>query len=83
MATRNMRKMQVLSILASGYAYTPRHISEALGVEIHNARMLLKRYAKQGLLNKAKTRDGALAYWINEKGMQRLAWLKRNMRILS
>jgi DNA-binding MarR family transcriptional regulator len=79
MATRNLRKMQVLGLLASGYAYTPRHLSEALNVEIHNARMLLKRYHKMGLLNKAKTRNGSHVYWINQRGMQRLAWLKRNM----
>jgi DNA-binding MarR family transcriptional regulator len=80
MTTRNMRKMQVLSILASGYAYTPRHISEALGVEIHNARMLLKRYTKMGLLNRAKSKNGAYVYWINEKGLERLGWLRRNIR---
>ena len=77
MSSRNQRKLQVLTVMASnGYAYTSSLLASKLNLEVHNARTLLKRYSNMGLLNRRKSKQGAYVYWISEKGYRRLEWLK-------
>jgi len=76
-ASYNTRKLQVLQYIASVYSSTARELAFDLGLEIHNARMLLKRYCKQGLLNRQKCETGEFVYYLTERGQKRLRFLER------
>lgn len=71
----NARKLQVLEYLASCYSCTARELASDLGLEIHNARMLLRRYWKQGLLGRQKCETGEFVYYLTERGRRRLYYL--------
>ena len=73
----NSRKLQVLAYVASVYSCTAREISNDLGLEIHNARTLLKRYWKQRLLGRQKCETGEFVYYLTERGRKRLEFLQR------
>ncbi len=57
---------------------TARDVSDALGIEVHDARGLLRRYHRQGLICKQEGGDPfhAWEYELTEKGLERLRWLK-------
>ena len=73
----NARKLQVLEYLASCYSCTARELAFDMGLEIHNARMLLRRYWKQGLLGRQKAQSGEFVYYLTERGRKRLEFLQR------
>jgi len=74
MARRGERKLQVLLYAASCESFTSEDIAQNLDLEIHNARMLLLKYHRQGLLSR---RQDYLCkvYQITEKGLRRIDWL--------
>jgi len=77
----NERKRQVLEYVAHVGAVTSSKLAQALDLEIHNARVLLKKYSRQGLLSRRKADFegariwGTKVYEITERGLRRLAWL--------
>lgn len=80
MTVRNERKLEVLKFVAAEEEVTTEQVAEAFDMEIHNARMQLKRYWKSGLLHRRvidrKTKKRA--YRITEKGIGRISWLEDN-----
>lgn len=51
----NKRKLQILEFIYEEREVTSLNVAEVLGLEIHNARTLLRRYNRQGLLSRYKT----------------------------
>lgn len=80
MASKNERKLEVLKYIEQEEVVTAEEVADAFDMEIHNARMQLKRYWKSGLLNRRvidmKTKKRA--YMITEKGIGRISWLEDN-----
>jgi len=77
MAGYNERKRQVLEYVKEHPAVTSAELASALDLEIHNARTLLKKYSRQGLLSRSKTDPwGTRVHEITEKGLRRLKWLR-------
>lgn len=78
MTERNERKIEILEFVAREGEVTPDQVADALGMEIHHARMQLQRYWKMDLLQRRminrKTKQRA--YRITEKGLERIEWLK-------
>jgi DNA-binding MarR family transcriptional regulator len=73
----NERKLQVLEYVEMYPGTTSYDLASALDLEIHNARTLLKKYSRQGLLSRSRTDAcGTRAYEITEKGSSRLSYLK-------
>lgn len=72
----NKRKSQVLQYVRENPAATSADLASALDLEIHNARTLLKKYSRQGLLARREADSwGAKTHDITEKGLKRLKWL--------
>jgi len=71
----NERKLQVLAYISRCYSATAWQLAKDLGLEIHNARMLLKRYYRMGLLRREKCSTGEYCYWLSEEGKRRLNYL--------
>ena len=62
MAAKNERKLEVLKFVDQEGEVTPDQVADTFGMEIHNARVQLKRYWKMDLLHRRK---------INRKTKQR------------
>ena len=76
MTGHNKRKHQVLDYICRYPDSTSADLASALDIEIHNARTLLKKYHRQGLLRRRKVdRWGTRTYEITEKGLKRRKWL--------
>ena len=72
----NERKLEVLDYILTNETATSDDISLALNIEIHNSRMLLRKYWKQGLLRRRKVNKfGKRVYSLSEKGEERLKFL--------
>jgi hypothetical protein len=77
MVGRNERKLQILEYLSVIEEATARDIAEACDIEIHNARMLLARYHRYGLLTRyTLDRYGTRMYRITTRGLDRIDWLR-------
>ena len=75
-ARRNERKEQVLEYVLNNPDATSVDVALALDLEIHNARTLLHKYERQGLLSRRQVDFyGTRVYNIKEKGVERLKWL--------
>jgi DNA-binding MarR family transcriptional regulator len=73
----NERKLQVLEYVELRRMTTSFELAGALNLEIHNARTLLKKYSRQGLLSRSREDAcGTKGYEITEKGLRRLSYLK-------
>ena len=72
----NLRKYHVLEYVDANGAVTSQELSDALNLEIHNARMLLLKYHRQGLLNRSKKSRGEYVYELTGKGWERMKWLE-------
>ncbi len=73
----NERKLQILEFIYENGDVTSFELAEALDLEIHNARTLLKRYHEYGLLSRIKVDSfGTRVYMITNRGIERLEWLR-------
>ena len=74
----NERKLQVLEYVDEMGEVSSHDVAKALYLEIHNARILLRKYHRQGLLRRY-TADayGTRIYEITAKGVARMAWIRR------
>ena len=73
----NRRKLQVLEYVEMRLGTTSSDLASALDLEIHNARTLLKKYSRQGLLSRSRADAcGTWVHKITEKGLRRLSYLK-------
>jgi DNA-binding MarR family transcriptional regulator len=73
----NERKLQVLEYVKMRRATTSSELAGALNLEVHNARTLLKKYSRQGLLSRSRADAwGTRVHEITEKGLRRLSYLK-------
>ena len=73
----NERKLQVLEYVELRLGTTSFELSLALKLEIHNARTLLKKYSRQGLLSRSRAdARGTRVHKITQKGLRRLSYLK-------
>jgi predicted transcriptional regulator len=73
----NARKRQILTFLEVVEEATARAVADACDIEIHNARTLLARYHRYGLLSRStRDRSGTRVYAITTKGLDRLTWLQ-------
>ena len=77
MAGYNERKLEILEYVSKCEDVTASNVAEDLDLEIHNARTLLRRYNRQGLLTRYKSDDswGTRKYNITEKGLERIEWI--------
>ena len=77
MVGRNERKLQVLEYVKMCQMTKSSELALALKLEIHNARTLLKKYSRQGLLSRSRADAyGTRVHEITEKGLRRLSYLK-------
>lgn len=77
MVERNARKQQILTYLSVVEDATARDIADVCDITIHNARTLLARYHRYGLLSRyTADRYGTRVYAITTKGVERLDWLR-------
>ena len=78
MVGHNQRKIQVLEYMELRLETTSFEIACALNLEIHNARTLLKKYNRQGLISRKREADawGTRVHKITERGRDRLSYLK-------
>jgi DNA-binding MarR family transcriptional regulator len=73
----NERKLQVLEYVEKCPGTTSTELALELNLEIHNARTLLKKYSRQGLLSRSQADAcGTWVHKITEKGSSRLSYLK-------
>ncbi len=73
---KNQRKLELLAYVDRYEPVTASELAGALDLEVHNARMLLKNYWRQGRrLRRRIDERGTRAYWITEKGQERIACL--------
>lgn len=73
----NSRKLEILKFVRDVGTVTSSDVAGALGLRIHNARMLLYKYHRQGLLSRRTVSPfRAKEYSVTERGVRRLAWLK-------
>ena len=70
----NERKFEVLTYILGYGPVTPSELAFALHLEIHNARMRLLNYFRQGLLARHRGKMGA-SFSLTEKGRRRLDFL--------
>lgn len=74
---RNARKWQVLRHISDHGPATPDELARSLGLEVHNARMLLGSYNRWGLLTRRRVGPWkTYSYDITARGRDRLAWLE-------
>ena len=77
MVSRHARKRQILAFIWAPDEATAREVADACDIGIHNARTLLARYHRYGLLNRyTGDRSGTRVYTITMKGIDRLMWLQ-------
>ena len=77
MVRYNERKLQVLEYVKMRRTTTSSELAGALNLEVHNARTLLKKYSRQGLLSRRRADAwGTRVHEITEKGLRRLSYLK-------
>ena len=70
------RKFEILDDIFTNETTSSDDISFALDIEIHNSRMLLRKYWKQELLRMRKVNKfGKRVYSLSEKGEERLKFL--------
>lgn len=73
------RKLEVLEYVRDNESTTSSELAEALDLEIHNARTLLRKYNREGLLSRRKVDVfGTREYMITDKGLRRIEWLKEH-----
>jgi DNA-binding MarR family transcriptional regulator len=73
----NERKRQVLEYVKMSPGTTSSELALALNLKIHNARTLLKKYSRQGLLSRSREdARGTRVHEITKKGLRRLSYLK-------
>jgi hypothetical protein len=66
-----------LTVLWAVEEATAREVADTCDIEIHNARTLLARYHRYGLLSRFRCdRLGTRVYAITTKGLDRLTWLQ-------
>ena len=76
----NERKLQILEYVYMQGSVTSSNLAEALDMEIHNVRTLLRKYSLQGLLTHHKIdARGTRAYEITGKGLERINWIKNEL----
>jgi predicted ArsR family transcriptional regulator len=73
----NTTKLRVLQLVVDKGQVTAREVSEELGLEIHNARIRLLEYHRQGLLSRSSFYGLHKVYSLTNKGFERLLWLKK------
>lgn len=78
---RNERKLEVLEYVADAGAVTSNDLANALDLEVHNARMLLLNYHRQGLLTRCSFHGLCKIYEITVKGLDRIKWLKERVAV--
>ena len=74
----NERKEQVLGYVRENELVTSRDLARDLDVEVHNARTLLAKYTRFGLLRRTNPwgkRGYPFEYELTSKGEKRLMWL--------
>lgn len=76
---RNERKLEVLEYIVDVGEATSDDLANALDLEIHNARMLLFNYHRQGLLRSRSLHGLHKFYEITEKGLGRIEWLNKRL----
>ena len=80
MAGWNMRKLQILEYADEVGEVSSFDVAEALNLEIHNARTLLLKYHRQGLLSRYTVDAyGTRLYEITGKGVERIGWIRSRM----
>jgi len=80
MVRRGERKLQVLLYASKHREFTSEDIARDLNLEIHNARMLLLKYHRQGLLSRHSFARGLWkVYDVTPKGLRRIDWLIDSM----
>lgn len=75
----NERKAEILEFVEDYGPVTSNEVADYCGVEIHDARVLLKQYHKNGLLYRRKVkgnRFGLREYTITDRGSSKLEYLK-------
>lgn len=80
MAARNERKLKVLRFVLEAGEVTSEEVADALGIEIHNSRVQVRRYWQRGLLYRrvVDRTTKKRAYRVSPKGKARLRWLENN-----
>lgn len=76
MVSRNVRKTQILRLIAESAYATSVEVSDSLNISRHNASTSLKTYYNWGLLSREKMERGAYGYNLTQKGLDRLNWLQ-------
>ena len=74
----NERKEQVLEYVRENKPVTSREVARDLDLEVHNARTLLAKYTRFGLLRRMNPwgkRGYPFEYELTSKGEKRLMWL--------
>lgn len=73
----NSRKLEILKFVRDAGTVTSSDVAGGLNLRIHNARMLLYKYHRQGLLSRRTVRPfEAKEYSVTEQGVRRLKWLE-------
>lgn len=78
-AEYNERKRQILEYVRDNEPVSSWDVSRDLDLEVHNARTLLAKYARFGLLRRENhwgKRGHPFEYTITERGEERLIWLQ-------
>ena len=70
----NERKLEVLIYARDYEPITSQNVADDLDIEIHNARMLLLKYHRQGLLSRRSEFERKI-YNISDKGLSRIEYL--------
>jgi predicted ArsR family transcriptional regulator len=70
-------KLRVLQFVVDKGQVSAQDVSKELGLEIHNARMCLLAYHRQGLLSRSSFYGLHKVYSLTKKGLERLLWLKK------
>ena len=80
MAARNERKLEILRLVLEAGELTSEEVADALGIEIHNSRVQVRRYWRHGLLYRrvVDRTTKKRAYRVSPKGKARLKWLENN-----
>jgi predicted transcriptional regulator len=77
MAEKNERKYEILSFLLDHDMATAQDVAYEFDLDITNARMLLLKYYRQGLIGRKKIdKIGTRIYYMRGKGIEKLEWLE-------
>ena len=82
MVAKNARKLEILRLVLDAGELTSEEVADALGIEIHNSRVQVRRYWRHGLLYRrvVDRTTKKRAYRVSLKGKVRLRWLENNER---